>query len=194
MRSWVDEWGETWLSRPETIQRIDGWVRERLVSHHQKAHRAAAHDSVSPWSIDALVADVDRFAQSTDWLWATTSICLLQELLFCADDGGIRASRSVPNSILDEVTTLRLLRNALFHPANIAPTSSKDVDPALEQLSFRMDRDPEFANFAADLMGNWSFLASRPVTVFALRRLNSAGREYARQLGWSVPARRRSKI
>jgi hypothetical protein len=46
-----------------------------------------------------------------------------------------------------------------------------------------MDRDPEFAQFAAELIGNWSLFGDRRVTVFALRRLNTAGRGYIRQLG-----------
>ena len=44
------------------------------------------------------------------------------------------------------------------------------------------ERDAEFWEFAAELLDNWSLFADHRVTRFALRRFNTAGRAYVRQL------------
>jgi hypothetical protein len=46
-----------------------------------------------------------------------------------------------------------------------------------------MQREPAFYEFAPSLLDNWSLFADHRVTRFALRRLNTAGRAYGRQLG-----------
>jgi hypothetical protein len=84
-----------------------------MIRHHQAADRSAVHESVGPWTVDALVSDVHRHATAGRWLWATAAVCFLQELLFCIDDGGVEVSRHVSSSFFDEVRTLRYLRNVI---------------------------------------------------------------------------------
>jgi hypothetical protein len=179
-RSWHDEWGATWLSDGAYTSMLDRWVRRRMILHHQAASRTAVHESVGPWTIDGLVSDVHRHATAGRWLWATTSVCFVQELLFCIDDGGVDMSQHLAAGFTDEVKTLRYLRNVLAHPAKMpVKTGANSVD----EFCYRMDRDPEFYDFAPELLGNWSLFADHRVTRFAIRRLNTAGRAYARQLG-----------
>ena len=53
---------------------------------------------------------------------------------------------------------------------------------AVDSFCARMDHDQEFWGFAVELLGNWSLFSDRRVTRFALRRLNTSGRAYVRQL------------
>jgi hypothetical protein len=148
-----------------------------MLTHHQDRERAALPESLGPWTVDGLASDVHRHALADRWLWATTAICFLQELLFCIDDGGIHPSKRL-GAFTDEVQALVYLRNVIAHPANLGADAT-----SAKEFCYRMDRDPEFQDFSTDLMENWSLFARDQVTRFALRRLNTAGRAYARQLG-----------
>ena len=117
-RSWEDEWRAAWLSDAAYTSTLDGWVRRRMIVHHVAAGRGAHHESVGPWTVDGLVSDVHRHAVAGRWLWATTAICFVQELLFCIDDGGVDMSRHL-SDFTDVVKTLRYLRNVIAHPANM---------------------------------------------------------------------------
>jgi hypothetical protein len=178
--SWQDDWTATWLSDPAYVRMLDGWVRRQHVEHHAIAERRAHDGTVGPWTIAGLVSDVHRHAMARHWLWATTAICFTQELLFCIDDGGVDLSRNLSNDFTDEVKTLRYLRNVIAHPAKMPV---KVGENSADQLCFRMERDSEFWAFAPELLDNWSLFADHRVTRFALRRLNTAGRAYGRQLG-----------
>lgn len=178
-RPWEAEWAATWLSDGAYVAALDGWVRRRMIAHHASAGRKAIGESVGPWTIDGLVSDLHRHATAGRWQWATTAICFIQELLFCIDDGAVDMSRHLDSGFIDEVKTLRYLRNVVAHPAKMpAPSGECSVD----ELCYRMERDPEFWAFAAELLDNWSLFADHRVTRFALRRLNTAGRAYVRQL------------
>jgi len=179
-RSWEDEWSRTWLADASYASALDGWVRRRMVEHHEAVGRQADQLSVGPWTIDRLVSDIHRHAKATRWLWATTAICFMQELLFCIDDGGVDLSRHLSTSFTDEVLTLRYLRNVIAHPARMPGDAAEN---SADQFCFRMERDPEFWEFASELLGNGALFGDHRVTRFALRRLNIAGRAYGRQLG-----------
>ncbi len=185
-RSWEDEWRATWLSDRAYVSTLDGWVRRRMIAHHAAADREALHESVGPWTIDGLVSDVHRHAAAGHWLWATTSICFLQELLFCIEDGGVDLSRHLGNGFADEIEALRDLRNVVAHPANMpVPDDARagvKNEHAVDSFCARMEHDQEFWGFAVELLGNWSLFSDRRVTRFALRRLNTTGRAYVRQL------------
>ena len=178
-RSWESEWAETWLSDGAYVATLDGWVRRRMIAHHENAERRAVPDSVGPWTIDGLVSDIHRHATARRWLWATTGICFAQELLFCINDGAVDMSIHLDDSFTDQVKTLRYLRNVVAHPANMPVKSGEN---SVDQFCYRMERDPEFWMFAAELLDNWSLFADQRVTRFALRRFNTAGRNYVRQL------------
>jgi hypothetical protein len=179
-RSWESEWGRTWLADAAYTSTLDGWVRRRMVEHHAAVGRQADQLSVGPWTIDSLVNDIHRHATAARWLWATTAICFVQELLFCIEDGGVEPSRHLSTGVTGEVLTLRYLRNVIAHPARMPDDATEN---SADQFCFRMERDPEFWEFASELLGNWSLFGDHRVTRFALRRLNIAGRAYSRQLG-----------
>ncbi|HET7499926.1 MAG TPA: hypothetical protein VFK02_02960 [Kofleriaceae bacterium] len=179
-RSWQNDWAETWLSDPAYVSTLDHWVRRRHVQHHEAAERQAAYGTVGPWTVAGLVSDVHRHAIASHWLWATTAICFLQELVFCIDDGGVDMSRHLSDDFIDEVKTLRYLRNVVAHPAKMPVKTGEN---SVDQLCFRMEREPQFWSFAPELLDNWSLFADHRVTRFALRRINTAGRAYGRQLG-----------
>jgi len=179
-RSWQDEWGRAWLSDSEFTTALDGWVRRRMIEHYEVAERRAELGTLGPWTLDGLVADVHRHAAAGRWLWATTAICLVQELLFCIDDGGVDMSRHLSGDFADEVRTLRYLRNVIAHPAKMPVTTGEN---SADEFCFRMERDPALYELAPSLLDNWSLFADHRVTRFALRRLNTAGRAYGRQLG-----------
>jgi hypothetical protein len=178
-RPWDAEWAATWLSDRAYVAALDGWVRRRVIAHHAGAERKAVGESVGPWTIDGLVSDVHRHATASRWQWVTTAICFIQELLFCIDDGTVEMSRHLDSGFIDEVKTLRYLRNVIAHPAKMPASSGES---SVDELCYRMERDPEFWAFSAELLDNWSLFADHRVTRFALRRLNTAGRAYVRQL------------
>ena len=179
-RSWEAEWSATWPSDGAYVATLDAWVRRRMIAHHAAADREAFHESVGPWTIDGLVSDIHRHATAARWLWASTAISFVQELLFCIEDGSVDVSRHLSSGFTDEVKTLRYLRNVLAHPARMP---MKVGENSVDEFCFRVERDPEFYEFAPELIDNWSLFADHRVTRFALRRLNTAGRAYARQLG-----------
>lgn len=185
-RPWEKEWSETWLFDRAYVTTLDAWVRRRMTTHHAAANRDALPESIGPWTIDGLVSDLHRHATAGHWLWATTAISFIQELLFCIDDGGVDMSRHL-GTFRDDVQTLRYLRNVVAHPANM-PAKTKDkeqTENSADKFCFRMERDPEFLDFAFELFGNWSLFSDHRVTRFALRRLNTAGRAYVKQLAAS---------
>jgi len=178
--SWEQEWRRTWLSDAAFTSALDGWVRRRMIEHHEVAKRQANRDTVGPWMVERLVSDVHRHATSGRWIWATTAICFTQELLFCVDDGGVDTSRHLSSSFADEVRTLRYLRNVIAHPAKMPEESGENP---VDEFCYRMERERDFYEFAPELLDDWSLFADHRVTRFALRRLNVAGRAYGRQLG-----------
>jgi hypothetical protein len=107
-------------------------------------------------------------------------ICLVQELLFCVDDGGVDMSRHLSGDFADEVRTLRYLRNVIARPAKMPVKTDEN---SADEFCFRMEREPAFYELAPSLLDNWSLFADHRVTRFALRRLNTAGRAYGRQFG-----------
>jgi hypothetical protein len=151
-----------------------------MIEHYEVAERRAELGTLGPWTLDGLVVDVHRHAAAGRWLWATTAICLVQELLFCVDDGGVDMSRHLSGGFADEVRTLRYLRNVIAHPAKMPVKTGEN---SADEFCFRMEREPAFYELAPSLLDNWSIFADHRVTRFALRRLNTAGRAYGRQLG-----------
>jgi len=89
-------------------------------------------------------------------------------------------SHHLSDDFIDEVKTLRYLRNVVTHPAKMPVKTGEN---SVDQLCFRMEREPQFWSFAPELLDNGSLFADHRVTRFALRRLNTAGRAYGRQLG-----------
>lgn len=182
MKPWNEEISTTWLKEPAFVRSLDGWVREQLVEHRPDAKT----ESVAAWTVEMLSAEVHRLGAEGRWLWCTSAVSLLAELVFCAADGGVfpSASARYRDDFAKDVGALRVVRNAVFHPAfqNRDAGSGK---PHVEELFVLLDNDDDadVRDAALRMAVDWSYLAARPVTSFALRKLNSAGRIYANELG-----------
>ena len=81
MKSWDEEFSATWLGDPDFVARYDEWSRTRAVHHRPDAQA----ESALPWTVDLLVADIKRFGADGRWLWCTSAIALLAELIFGID-------------------------------------------------------------------------------------------------------------
>src|SRR5262249_51150251 len=60
----------------------------------------------------------------------------------------VEVSRHVSSGFLDEVRARRYLRNVIAHPAKLPVTTG---ETSVAESCFRMERDPEFWAFAAEL-------------------------------------------
>jgi hypothetical protein len=87
VKTWREAYRETWLGRGEDVTAIDTWVRRTLGSHRKLDNLAM--QSVAPWSVEALARSIGTFGDNEQWLWCVTAIAILQELIFCAEAGGI---------------------------------------------------------------------------------------------------------
>lgn len=115
------------------------------------------------------------------WYAATCSICLATELLFGAEAGATtlgHAEDQLDDGLAYQVLPLRLIRNAVMHPA--AWRSEGESPPFVEQLIEWLDGNSEGA-LAATIKVSWSNLGHPLVTRYALRCLGVAGDIYARK-------------
>lgn len=168
------------MGRDAVVQELDRWARASLAVHRKSGEHAPTVDSVSPWSVAALVASVHRFTQvehGEQWLWATAAIANLGELLFCAEDGGLKRSAAIERDreLRETVDALRTVRNVCFHPA-FQKSTGNDTPHMLQliELLENDDRD-DSRRVAIALRKAWSSFTERPATAFALGKLNGAG-------------------
>ena len=125
-------------------------------------------------------------SREQNWLWCSAAIALLAELVFCSDVGGTFATRRgyLPYHLEANLETLRILRNAIFHPAH-QTTSAGSGNPPIAQLVSKLQTLQE-TEVSLRLAENWSFLGNREITTIALRQLNSADRPRAEHLGIDI--------
>ena len=181
MKTWREACGETWLGHGEEVTAIDGWVR-RMLGNHRKLDNLAMQ-SVAPWSVETLARSIGTFGDSEQWLWCVTAIAILQELIFCAEDGGIDPSGVATDADLNrDVEALRAIRNAVLHPASQRAKGNKPP-PMLRLIALlEADDDPSVTELALRLPDDWSYLAERPTATYALRKLGSAGRLFLQKM------------
>jgi hypothetical protein len=174
--SWKEQLERSWLSDQRSVHNLDTWVRARLAGH--RALAGAERVSVVAASVATLVEDIRRFGKENNWFWASCAICLLAELAFAAEEGGIfLGGTRVPEN---EVKPLRILRNALFHPAHHRASAGAGK-PHVERLVEWL-RENSDGLLAEELAENWSVLGQRKVAEFALRKLSGALQALARAL------------
>ncbi|MBI5498150.1 MAG: hypothetical protein HY904_24320 [Deltaproteobacteria bacterium] len=181
MRSWNEQFAQTWLTPGEARAQMDAWVRTRLRGH--RVHAAPSLESVAAWSVDLLADDIQRFGNGCQWLWCTTAVGLAAELIFGSIAGGTFPKDTPFRYDLKRVVdALREIRNATVHPAFQNAAAGQGVPP-VERLYDILDQDDDAAvkELALRLTEDWSLLADRPLSTFALRQLDAAGRLLAEE-------------
>lgn len=180
MKTWTEEFQRTWLARQEVVSTLDDWVRATLQRHRPRA----TIETIAPWSVRDLVGCVNEFGQAGRWLSCVTAISILQELVFCAEDGGIDAvGVATDRDLRSDVTALRELRNVTCHPA-FHLDRPNDPTPMTRMLAhFSADDDAAIVALAVRLPNAWSSFAEKPVAAYALRKIGSAGRLFMIKLG-----------
>lgn len=109
-------------------------------------------------------------------MWCLTAIALLQELMFCAEGGGVRvAGAALHTDLYADVKLLRTLRNVALHPAFQIDGGQDGVpmERLIEEL--KADDDLDLKDAVNELVHAWSLFASRPMASYGLRKINSAG-------------------
>lgn len=176
MKTWREAFDATWLANGDAVAMLDNWVRRMLADHRGLADDPNAIESIAPWSVETLARSIGAFGDAGQWLWSVTAMSLMQELIFCAEDGGIDPAGVATDADLGRVVeTLRAIRNAVVHPAFQVAKGGKEAPiPRLIKL-LEADDDPEVTELALRLPAAWSYLATRPTAMYALRKLNAAG-------------------
>jgi hypothetical protein len=170
------------------VQQLDAFVLGRA-RHHRNAEVAARGDKLAEVAVatplavtlGVVVRDVLVHGRRGRWYAATCSICLATELLFGADEGAAtlgHAEDRLDPGLAYLVLPLRLIRNAVMHPA--AWRSEGDSLPFAEQLIAWLEGNSEGA-LADRLKSDWSNLGHPVVSRHALRALDAAGAIYARK-------------
>jgi hypothetical protein len=91
------------------------------------------------------------FGDAQQWLWCVTAVALMQELIFCAEGGGLKLAGVATDSDLARVVeTLRAIRNAVLHPAfqKAAPKGEQEVPMVRLTKLLEADDDPEVTELA----------------------------------------------
>lgn len=176
MKTWREAFEATWLADQEAVSELDNWVRRTLAGHRGLGDDIHALESVAPWSVETLARSINAFGDNQQWLWCVTAIALMQELVFCAEDGGLDPAGVATDSDLARVVeTLREIRNAVMHPAFQRSKGEKKAPMARLIELLEIDDDPDVTELALRLPDAWSYLAERPTALFGLRKLNAAG-------------------
>lgn len=180
MRSWSEEFEHTWLADGHVTNELDVWVKGRLAGHRRLPR--SKHPDVAPLGVSVLVLDVRLFGEDQRWFWVTAACCLLGELLFAAESGGVFLSGASRWGFRIEqaLKPLVILRNSAFHPA-YQNEDARAGPPHIVRLVEWLSENGE-ADLSARLNESWAFLANRPFASLALRNLNAAGRLLAQSL------------
>jgi hypothetical protein len=177
VKSWREAFDATWLADSESVTALDNWVRRQLAAHRGLGDDIHALPSVAPWSVETLAHSIGAFGDANQWLWCVTAISLMQELIFCAESGGIDPAGVATDADLARVLdTLRTIRNAVVHPAFQRSEVGRDAPRVRLIKLLENDDDPEVTELALRLPDAWSYLAERPTATYGLRKLEAAGR------------------
>jgi hypothetical protein len=180
VKTWREAYRETWLGNPDQVADLDRWVRRVLSAHRMGGIQAM--QSVAPWSVETLARDIGAFGDKEQWLWCVTAISILQELVFCAEAGGMRPTGVATDADLErDIEALRAIRNTVLHPA--FQRAGDDLPPMVRLIALlEADDDPEVTELALRLPDDWAYLAQRPAATYAIRKLGSAGQLFLEKM------------
>lgn len=170
---WNEVLAASWLREPDRIHELHQRTRERLA---KLRGREDSTDVVAA-SVEVLVLRIADFGENQDWFWCIAAICLLGELLFGAQSGQNlkQAAKAAEEPLKNDLEALYHVRDALFHPTIVTGGRKGSLVGKLIDWLRRND-GPDLAEV---LHASWAMLAGNAVAIFALRRLNSAGRMLA---------------
>ena len=122
------------------------------------------------------MADLIAFGNAQRWLWATAAAGLIAELVFSSRGGGVFELAAAHGPVLLPVRALYHLRNSVFHPAHVSDRAGSG-EAQIARLIVHLAGNSEPA-LAHRLDQSRAFLAQRPITEFAVRMLDAAGRSH----------------
>ena len=180
-KTWDEAFSQTWLAKDAHVHAVDNWVRSTLAGHRSLGEDTKLN--VAPWNVRSLVKSVHEYGNAHEWLWCVAAIAIMQELIFCAEDGGIAPSGvAMDRDLYVQVSALKTIRNVVFHPSFHAARGGNPppMEAAIKLLS--SDDDMDVMRLAKRLPNEWASFAEKPVAVFALRRLGAAGQIFVARM------------
>lgn len=163
---------KTWLGQPKHRARVDRLVKKWLADH--RGLTGAQRQDVGPLTIETAWFETVQLGKSQRWLWCTAAVALTAELLFCAEKGGTYDKETVKSWDEDQqgpINLLRILRNAVCHPAHHTMQSGEPHVLQLQAAVNNLNR----ADLADALNRSWAALRDRHMAEFALSMLHQAG-------------------
>jgi len=120
---------------------------------------------VAALTVERASFDIERLPPL--WLACTTAIALLGELVLCARRGSILSEekdeweRRVDEDAWSDVQVMNHLRNSVCHPAS----------QSIVALCDHIERhEPDTRALALELRADWSYLGTRELSEYALRK------------------------
>lgn len=179
-QGWSSQLESTWLADRHLLPRIHDRVLDQLRTHRGLKPTQAA--TTSAFTIRVGGEWIRKFGADGHWFWCTTAMVLTTELLVCAEAGGTWKEADIrewDKDVRRDLQVLLDLRNAICHPAHQLNVGSGQ--PHVEELIRYFENNDDQPQLAVGLSGSWAFLGERPISEFALRKLDAVGREFARR-------------
>lgn len=131
--------------------------------------------------VESLVHDIVVHGRRGRWFSVTCAICIVAELVFGSDAAsvGFGDASALPPAVARRVLPLRLLRNAVMHPA--AWTAEGGKPPFVEQFVMWLRKESE-GRIASEIEQDWSYLGHARVARLALGHLDDAVTKYAERV------------
>jgi len=201
MAAWPPALQGTWLGSEWNCKAIDEKVKTHLAAHwHQKAP-----SFVPPFTIKKAARWLGALGPNPDdSILCTLVLAVLGELLLCAEPGGILRETNLLQRFGESeqwvaVEGLRLVRNAVCHPAEVGTTKVADGDgedtggnqSGVTALASFLGSHHRDESWAQELRTDPNQLASREAALFTLRQVDSIGRMLASR--WGIQLRKPKK-
>lgn len=180
------EIARTWLGRPGAVQQLGRLIEGRAIAHRTNDRKRRGLPAVrieGPLTVrvESLVHDIVVHGRRGRWFSVTCAICIMAELVFASESAsvGFGDESALPPAVARRVLPLRLLRNAVMHPA--AWTTEGRNPPFVEQLVVWLRKESE-GRIASEIERDWSYLGHARVARLALGHLDDAVTKYAERV------------
>lgn len=186
---WSTHWDRTWLASSQATKALDAKLAVIIGKHWARV--GANPSDVSPFRCETTARALVELGRSSEFaMHCTILLALLGELLLCAESGGILQGNASSIFAGDEereniAETLRLLRNAVAHPA---AANAVHGEVAIGAFADYVERSFPEETWASTLRRTPGHLATRAVAFFALRLVDQLGRWQASHWGIKTSA------